>query len=119
MNKAITLTQAQYESSSSHTPEYLHWHRTFKREFTKFLTENGATDIKIGKPNHFDMSGFFTVGTQPWYFRIEDLRWSKNNMLIRTCKDYRDFTGGMNQYVSLQSADQFSADFQQVFRSEK
>lgn len=101
MNKAIRATQAHFESASNRTPEYLSWHRLFKREFTKFLVSRGATTIKIGKPNHFDMSGFFTLGNKIWYFSISDLRWSKESMLLRTARSYTDYTGGMNQYVSM------------------
>jgi len=102
MKKAIVSTQQHFESSCSRTPEYLAWHRLFKREFTKFLISIGATTmVQIGKPNHFDMSGFFTVGTQIWYFRIGDLRWFKDTMLVRTAMSYADYTGGQNHYVPL------------------
>jgi len=107
MKKAIASTQQYFESSCSRTPEYLAWHRLFKGEFTKFLTSIGATLVQIGKPNHFDMSGFFTMGTQAWYFRIEDLRWSKDKMLIRIAKSYKDYAGGMNQYASLMDETRF------------
>jgi len=107
MNKALTATQHEFESSCSRTPEYLAWHRLFKREFTKFLTNAGCTGIAIGKPNHFDMSGFFTKSDGEnvlvWYFSISDLREMGGcpAMLIRTAKGYKDYTGGMNQYISL------------------
>jgi hypothetical protein len=101
MNKAIRATQQHFESSCNRTPEYLSWHRLFKREFTKFLTDKGAFCITIGKPNHFDMSGFFTLGNVIWYFSISDIRWSKEAMLLRTAQHYKDYTGGMNQYVSM------------------
>jgi hypothetical protein len=115
MIKALEATQAEFESSSGRTPEYLAWHRLFKREFTKFLTERGATAIKIGKPNHFDMSGFFTMGLQVWYFSVGDLRGFKDNMLVRTAKHDRDFTGGQNQYVPLNRGDYvFEANFKVV-----
>jgi len=58
MQNAIALTNEYFESSCGKTPQYTTWHRTFKREFSKFLTSSGATNIQIGKPNHFDMSGF-------------------------------------------------------------
>jgi len=111
MKKALAATQKDFESASYRTPEYLAWHRLFKREFTKFLAGKGATNIQIGKPNHFDMSGFFTLCNQPWYFRIEDIRWSKDSMLIRTARDYKDFTGGRNQSILLQSEESFTDDF--------
>ena len=112
MNKAIRATQQHFKSSSSRTPDYLAWHRLFKQEFTKFLTTKGASNIVIGKPNHFDMSGFFTLGNTIWYFRIEDVRWSKDLMLLRTTKHYKDYTGGMNQYVSMMTdGDNFIQQF--------
>lgn len=112
MKRAIATTKTEFESSTGRTPEYLAWHRVFKREFTAFLISKGATAIAIGNPNHFDMSGFFTMGTQAWYFRIEDLRWSKSDMLIRTAKSYRDYTGGRNESLPLDgSAEDFDDGF--------
>jgi len=111
MKDALQATNQTFESSTSRTPEYLAWHRHFKKAFTKFLQSKGATKIEIGSPNHFDMSGFFTVGTQAWYFRIEDLRWSKDRMLVRTAAGYKDFTGGMNRFVSLTNETQFGRDW--------
>ena len=107
MKAALAATRQEFESSSSRTPEYLAWHRLFKREFTKFLSSKGMTGIEIGNPNHFDLSGFFKDGAkdQIWYFRIEDIRWSKQSMLIRTAQHYKDFTGGPNQYIPLDALD--------------
>ena len=115
MIKSLQATQEHFESSSSRTPEYLAWHRLFKREFKKYLTEKfNAVNIEIGKPNHFDISGFFTVNNQIWWFRIEDIRWSKDNMLIRTAQHYKDYTGGINRFVSL---NQDIIDFDRQFRN--
>ena len=116
MKRAIAETQREFESSSSRTPEYLSWHRLFKREFTKFLTEHGATLVQIGKPNHFDMSGFFTWGNgQMWYFSVSDIRWSKETMLVRTAQSYRDFTGGQNCFVPLNmGSDHFELEFRRT-----
>jgi len=101
MKNVLKLTQSHFESASSRTPEYLSWHRKFKNAFTKFLAARGIADIQIGKPNHFDMSGFFTVKGQAWYFSISDLRWSKTTMLVRTAKDYKDYTGVQYLFVVL------------------
>jgi hypothetical protein len=115
MKKAIQALQQEFESSCSRTPEYLAWHRLFKREFTALLQSLGCQEIAIGKPNHFDMSGFFrTKDGQAWWFRIEDLRWSKDNMLVRTAQDFRDYTGGRNQYARLSTAETFSAELQRI-----
>ena len=113
MNKALQSTQQKFESSTGKTPEYLAWHRLFKKDFSKFLTTEGAEEIKIGKPNHFDMSGFFKMKSgQIWYFRIGDVRWSKDKMLIRTAKGFNDFTGGYNQFVPMtQGSGIFESEF--------
>ncbi len=115
MNKAIRSTKQHFESSSGRTPEYLSWHRLFKREFTQFLTSKGASAIQIGKTNHFDMSGFFTLGNTIWYFSISDIRWSKDAMLLRTAKHYQDYTGGRNQFVSMMiDGDNFINQFNDI-----
>lgn len=111
MKKAIAATQQEFESASHRTEQYLAWHRLFKREFTKFLQARGVKDIQIGRPNHFDMSGFFTWGNQIWYFSVSDLRSFKENMLVRTAGHYKDYTGGANQYAPLNDADRFSSAF--------
>jgi hypothetical protein len=121
MKAAIKATKGHFESSSFRTPEYLAWHRTFKRAFTKFLESRGMTGIEISKPNHFDLSGFFKDGghDQIWYFRIEDIRWSKDRMLIRTAQHYKDYTGGRNQYVPLDGSDlDFKDSFDTVLKYE-
>lgn len=115
MEQALRATREHFESSSSHTIQYLAWHKLFKREFTAYLERIGAVEIQIGKPNHFDMSGFFKMRSgQIWYFSIGDLRWNKDRMLIRTAKDFKDYTGGMNQYVSLEDYPQFEMDMRKV-----
>lgn len=120
MKKAIEATNQEFESSSSRTPEYLAWHRLFKREFTKLLESKGMTGIEFSKPNHFDMSGFFTdAKNQIWYFRVEDIRWSKDKMLIRTAQHYKDYTGGKNEYVPLDGThEDFEAGFDYILKSE-
>lgn len=116
MAKSIESTKYEFESSSCRTPQYLAWHRLFKREFTAFLKSQGITVVKIGKPNHFDMSGFFQKDAQWWYFRIEDLRWSKDRMLVRTAAHDKDYTGGRNQYLPLHNAEAFMRAFEQIVR---
>jgi hypothetical protein len=102
MRKTFVALRQTFESSCSKTPQYLAFHRLFKRELTALLTDLGCTNIQISKPNHFDASGFFTAASgQAWYFRLEDLRWSKDKLLVRRVRDYKDYTGGMNQYVNM------------------
>jgi hypothetical protein len=114
MKNTITETQKDFESSSGHTPEYIAWHKLFKREFTAFLNNHGATEIAISKPNHFDASGFFWLDGQIWYFSVGDLRGFKDSMLIRTAEGFKDYTGGRNQYASLRSVEAFTEQFEGI-----
>lgn len=119
MKATLIALQQTFESSSTRTPEYLAFHRLFKREFTKLLTDLGCSAITFGKPNHFDVSGFFTdPAYQAWYFSLSDLRWSKDKLLIRTAKDYKDYSGGSNQYIVMQEggAEHFRRDLQFITR---
>ena len=102
MKKSIALLRAGFQSSSGTTPEFKAFFSTFKREFKKELQSIGATDIQIGK-GHFFVSGFFTYKEQAYYLSIPDVRGNTRKMLYRTAKGYKDFTGGANQYVVIES----------------
>ena len=107
MSTALRITAKDFESSSGRTSQYLKWHRMFKREFTHELKSRGCTDVQISKPNHFDMSGFFTYKEHIAYFSVSDLRWSKDKILLRRANSYEDYTGGHNCYVSLKEEYEF------------
>jgi hypothetical protein len=68
------------------------------------LKEADFTDIKFSN-GHYYFSGFATKNNKAIYFSIPDVRygWSSDgmNLLIRTAKDYKDYTGGSNNYSSL------------------
>lgn len=96
------LRTTEFMSSTVKTPQYKSFHRRFKNRFKKYLESLGCTEVEVGKPNHFDISGFFTAPSgQIWYFSLSDLRWFKDKLLIRTAKHYKDWTGGHNQYTPL------------------
>jgi hypothetical protein len=117
-NEIQFLNQTTFESSSSRTPEYLAWHRSFKKAFTKFLNNHGATEIQINKPNHFNMSGFFkSRHGEIWYFSISDIRWSKESMLIRTANSFKDYTGGRNQFIPFERPYEFEDRFNYVINN--
>ena len=117
MDNTINATKQHFETSSSRTPQYLAWHRLFKREFKKFLNARGIVEIDIHKPNHFDVAGFFKIlNGQVYYFSISDLRWSKDSMLIRTAKDFKDYTGGSIGFISLDSLESFEQGFGHIVR---
>ena len=101
-----------FESSSGTTPEFKAFYQTFKREFTRELMSIGATNVQFNR-GHFYVSGFFTSATgQIYYFSLSDVRgmdytimWNPDScmaqLLYRTADSYKDFTGGMNQYVPI------------------
>ena len=91
-----------FESSSQTTQEFLNFVRTFRSEFTKELKSIGATDIQIGK-GHFYVSGFFTIDGQAWYFSLSDVRQMEYELLYRTAKNYKDYTGGQNRFATIET----------------
>lgn len=109
------LNSTQFESSSGLTNQFSSFYNLFSREFKKFLTGLGATNIKIGR-GHFYPSGFFTMPSgQIWYFSLGDVRWDKS-FFVRTAKAYDDYTGGSNQTISVDSPEQFGHDLAGVLR---
>lgn len=101
-----------FESGSGTTPEFKAFYQTFKREFTKELMSIGATNVQMSR-GHFYVSGFFTsLSGQVYYFSLSDVRgmdyaimWNPTScmaqLLYRTAENYKDFRGGMNQYVQI------------------
>jgi hypothetical protein len=111
MKKSRAMLLEGFESSTGLTPEFAQFYRTFKSEFTKELKSIGATNIVFSR-GHFYVSGFFTVNGQAYYFSLSDVRGMdyslRNNpdscmsqLLYRTAQHYKDYTGGMNQYVRI------------------
>jgi hypothetical protein len=111
--KFIEDLRQTFESSIGPTEQFQSFCRRFKTDFTKYLESIGATHLVLGR-GHFEISGFFTVGSQAWYFSIGDVRWNKNEMLLRTASDYKDFKGGHNQFVSLATQERFEADIARI-----
>jgi hypothetical protein len=101
MTKTLYLLSFDFESSTTRTPQYLEFCRVFKKEF-KAVLKPYCKEILIHKPNHFDISGFFKLNDDRiFYFSISDLRWSKENMLIRTAENFKDYSGGSNNNINL------------------
>ena len=111
MKKTLDLLKKGFESSMYKTTEFKGFVRTFRSEVTKGLKTLGATDIKIGDGGHFCISGFFKVGAQWYYLSLSDVRGSEFSlaqggsvqMLYRTAEHNKDFTGGGNQYVNIET----------------
>lgn len=111
----FSLLNTEFESSSQRTPEYLTFHRLFKKEFSKFLRDTfDINKIEISKPNHFDATGFFSLKNgKIFYFNIGDLRWNKT-FLIRTANNFQDYTGGMNNMLDTQDFENFQVGLKRV-----
>jgi hypothetical protein len=100
MKKSLLLLKAGFESSSLLTPEFAMFSKIFKKELTAILTELSCTNIEISR-GHFYLSGFFKRGTQIWYFSISDVRYFESEILFRTATSFKDYTGGVNQYLRM------------------
>lgn len=98
-----------FGTSTRNTEEFNNFFSSFKRSFKRELNKINAKDLEMSK-GHFHLSGFFTVQEQVIYFSISDVRgclqtnWKGlPEMLIRKAKDYKDYTGGSNRYVAIES----------------
>lgn len=79
--------------------------RSFERilgnELRALFISIRAVNVKL-RASIYGSRGFFTLNGQMYYFSVSDLRhFPKDNILIRTARDYQDFTGGSNQYITL------------------
>jgi len=75
--------------------------RREKRRLTGIFKEKQCTDIQMNYGFYY-FSGFFTSPNgQVYYFSCSDVRhYPYDTILIRTAKDYNDYTGGINNFVS-------------------
>lgn len=116
MEKTLKSLKQTFESSAFFTPQFKKWYLLFRREFTKYLKGLGATNIVFNRM-HFGVFGFFTMpNKQIWYFNIGDVRWNKNEMLIRTAKNYKDYSGGSNQSARVDTFSNFKSDMERIIK---
>ena len=109
-----SLTQ-EFESGSQLTYQFKAFYRIFTRDFSDILTNFHAEKIEFSR-GHFITSGFFTHKDQVYYFSLGDVRWNKERMLIRTAKDYKDYTGGSNDYLDLKNRERFLQGLKRALR---
>lgn len=93
----------EFESSSETTSEFKLFVKELKHDLTKQM-KAVSPNLSLNKfhVGHFDVSAFVeNIQTGKFcYFRVGDVR-SPNfmeNILIRSCKDNRDFSGDTNGY---------------------
>jgi len=80
--------------------------RKMKNELTKEFGDV-IENVKLSA-GFFHMSGFFTRkrDNQVMYISIGDVRHGfAGTMLIRTAKDYKDYTGGSNNFMALEQSE--------------
>ena len=66
----------------------------------KSLKEAGFNHIKVSNGFYY-FSGFAVKNDKVIYFSISDVRsFPDNKILLRTAKDFNDFTGGSNNYAN-------------------
>ena len=91
------INYVDFESSTGDTDQQVTFRRLFKADMRRIL-KGKITRLELNK-NHFEMYGFFeTFQGKTFYINTGDLRWfaKQSGMLIRTARDFRDFTGGSN-----------------------
>ncbi len=94
----------EFESSSGLTQEFVNFVKDFKKAVISQLPE-GYKLVSFSR-GHFYVSGFIQNSAGKYvYFSIRDVRFFKNawctNILIRTAKNDKDFTGGANCFCDL------------------
>lgn len=99
----------EFESSSELTLEFA----AFAQDFLDYLEEELPAEMTLTfHQGHFTCMGFFRHrGTERVaYWNLGDVRecgpfapgrWARHRTLIRTAKNEQDYTGGPNQFVSL------------------
>lgn len=107
MEALVKLTSKGLQSSSGLTQE---WKTTYTKTsglLKKLFTKMGCANIKLTR-GHFYLSGFLTAPNgEIFYINLSSFdMFGIENMLIRTAKDYKDFTGGSNNYVSINNIEE-------------
>lgn len=108
MKKVLAMLAVGLESSTVKTPEFKALASAFKSALKKELQTLGAT-LTAYSVGHFEVSGFFRKGDQCYYFSFGDVRGMefviatgrKVEMMYRTARDEKDYTGGGNQWVEV------------------
>ena len=74
----------------------------------KEIAINNGASLEWFNINHYDVSGMIKKGEKYVYFNRDIERYNKpinldHNLLIRSAKHSKDFTGGRNNYCDLKS----------------
>ena len=112
------MLSINFDSSTGKTEQYMTFCKVFRKQFKKLLADN--FDLKgidgWNSNAHFSQSGFFELNNGSiFYFSIEDLRWSPTFMIIRA-KDFKDYTGGSNDYLNVENFESFMTGLRRVVK---
>jgi len=83
------------------SPEFKKLFRAERKRITEILTKMGCTEIKMDYGFYF-FSGFFTSESGQIYYlmvHIDERPTSYERIMFRTAKDYKDYSGGSNQWI--------------------
>lgn len=104
LNFPKIIKEIDFGSGTRNTPEFKGFMRKVNGDFRKLKNSGIITDYKV-KTGHFYFTVFFTANDKPktiYCMSISDVRYfTPENVLIRTAKDYKDYTRGRNDYISL------------------
>lgn len=94
-----------FESSSGLTEEFASFARDIKKHLTEIMKKEGFSLVSFSR-GHFYFSAFFEKNGKYIYVSSDDVRYSVNgwynNLLVRTAKHDKDYTGGSNDWATLQ-----------------
>ena len=87
--------------------DFSNFSRNLKAELTAQIREKGCELVSYNK-GYFYISGFvYNCLTEKYmYFSVGDVRYEKNwknRILVREAKNEKDYTGGVNQWTSLEN----------------
>jgi len=101
-NKRLKDMKPKNYSGRDLGDDFKEFFRKEKNRITRNLKEMGCTDIQMSYGFYY-FSGFFTSASgQVFYFSCSDVRhFGYNQLLYRTAKDYKDYSGGGNNYIEV------------------
>jgi len=106
LNFPNRIKEIDFGSGTRNTPEFKGFMRIVHSDFRKLKNAGIITDYKV-ITSHFYFVVFFTVNDTHktvHYMSVSDVRhFTPNKILIRRAKNYKDFRGEGNNYISLDS----------------
>jgi len=115
LRKLVECGEECLGTGSRNTAEFKSFARKFNNRLKKQFSSIGGRDYK-GSVGHFYISGFVDVQGETYYFSISDVRngfGANTDILVRTAKDRKDFTGGANHFIPMDN--NFAKNFKRTF----